>query len=252
MVGRRQARNGAAAALCVAVARSIVRLMEARSYFVTGTGTGVGKTHVCCRLLEHWRSQGIAAAGYKPLSCGDRGDAVALQAAAGGGLTLEEINPVHFKTPAAPWVAALIENREVDLAAVRAGYERLGGAFPAVLVEGVGGWEVPLTGRLRGSDLATELGLPVLVVADNRLGALNHCILTVNAILGRGLRCAGIILNHVAEERDAASISNRRVLEHFLQVPVVAEILHGGGWPEEPEELPAGTFSAGEALGAGK
>jgi dethiobiotin synthetase len=110
----------------------------------------------------------------------------------------------------------------------------LAARFEDVLIEGAGGWEVPLTASETLADFAQSLGLPVVLVVNNRLGALNHTILTVRNIQARGLRCAGVILNHVGEERDAASISNRMVLERFLEVPILAEVMHGEtemDWP---------------------
>jgi dethiobiotin synthetase len=114
----------------------------------------------------------------------------------------------------------------VDVARAVDGFHHLAARYDHVLVEGAGGWEVPLvTGRTVG-DLAADLALPVVVVVDNRLGGLNHTILTVNAIRARGLDCAGLILNHLADERDTASITNRAILEDWLQVPVLQDILH--------------------------
>jgi dethiobiotin synthetase len=103
-----------------------------------------------------------------------------------------------------------------------------------VLVEGAGGWEVPLTETETLADFVQSLALPVIVVVNNRLGALNHTLLTIRNIQARGLTCAGVILNYVSEERDAASISNRMVLERFLDLPVLAEVMHGEteiDWP---------------------
>jgi len=96
-----------------------------------------------------------------------------------------------------------------------------------VLVEGAGGWEVPLRADVMLSDFARDLGWPVVVVVRNQLGALNHTILTVRAIQAAGLACAGLVINHPADERDPASISNRAVLEDVLDVPVLAEVMHG-------------------------
>ncbi len=199
------------------------------SFFVTGTDTGVGKTHVTVLLLRALNEAGHRALGYKPLACGDRRDAELLRGAgADPGQPLEAINPVYFRVPASPMAAAMIENREPDLAAVRAGFDVLSGLAETVLVEGVGGWLVPVTAGYSMADLAVELGLPVLVVVNNRLGALNHTLLTVEAIRGRGLMCAGLILNQVADARDAASISNRVLLQHLLpETPILAEVMHG-------------------------
>lgn len=197
------------------------------SYFITGTDTDAGKTYVTCLLLESLRRAGRKVAGYKPFVCGPRSDAHQLLDSSSPGLTLEEVNPVWFKSSAAPYAAGLVENKPVPLEEARAGFHHLAARYEDVLIEGAGGWEVPLTASETLADFAQGLGLPVIVVVNNRLGALNHTILTVRNIQARGLVCAGVILNYVSEERDAASISNRMVLEKFLEVPVVGEVMHG-------------------------
>jgi len=207
------------------------------NYFITGTDTGVGKTFVTALLLESLKATGRSAVGFKPIACGDREDAEALLAAGTPApqLSLDRINPVYYKTPAAPMAAALIENRPVDLTLIQETYAGLvGDAFDHVLVEGVGGWEVPIAPGYNISDLAADFALPVIVVVNNRLGALNHAILTTRAIASRGLECAGLILNHVEDERDSASVSNLVVLEQELEIPILADILHGEtriDWP---------------------
>ncbi len=204
-------------------------------YFITGTDTDAGKTYITCLLIEALRRAGHDAVGYKPFACGDRRDPLALQQASGGVLAVEEINPVFLKVPASPYAAALLENRSVDVEAGRNGFYTLAAKHAHVLVEGAGGWEVPLAGKDTLADFAVALGLPVIVVVNNKLGCLNHTLLTVRSIQQRGLKCAGVILNHAHDERDAASISNRRVLENFLDVPVLADVMHGEteiDWPE--------------------
>ncbi len=208
-------------------------------YFITGTDTDAGKTYVTCLLVEALRRGGQAAVGYKPLACGDRIDAHALRQAGEDTLTLDEVNPVFLKVPASPFAAALLENKTVDVEAARQGFFSLAARFSHVLVEGAGGWEVPLTAQMSMADFAAELGIPVIVVVNNKLGCLNHTILTVKNIQARGLVCAGIILNHAHDERDLASISNRMILQQFLHVPVLAEIMHGESqmdWPENLEQ----------------
>lgn len=202
------------------------------SFFVTGTDTGVGKTYVTRLLLETLRREGIDAAGYKPVACGDREDA-SLLAAASGNLPLDEVNPVHFNTPVAPYVAALLENNALKPADLLDGFHRLAAAHAEIIVEGVGGWEVPLAPDYRVSDLAKELGLPVLLVAANRLGALNHILLTVNAIRAKGLTCAGIILNQLGDELDTAMITNKGVLEDLTGVPLLDHLIHGQDFLDE-------------------
>jgi dethiobiotin synthetase len=194
------------------------------SLFVTGTDTGVGKTYITRLLVEILRSEGIDAVGYKPIACGDRDDARILSAASGG-LSEDEVNPIHLQTPVAPYVAGLLENKTIDPAEILAGYHRLAAKHDHVIVEGVGGWEVPISPNYRVSDLAKDLGLPVLVVAANRLGALNHILLTVDAIRAKGLSCAGLILNQLDDELDTAMITNKGVVEDLSGVPLLDHLI---------------------------
>jgi dethiobiotin synthetase len=194
------------------------------NFFIAGTDTGVGKTYVTRLIIEALRREGIDAAGYKPIACGDRDDAIVL-AAASGGLAHDDVNPLHLQTPVAPYVAGLLENRTIDTGMMIAGYQKLASRHAQVIVEGVGGWEVPLTRNQRVSDFAKELALPVVLVAANRLGALNHILLTVDAIRARGLRCAGIILNQLSDELDTAMITNKGVVEDLAGVPLLDHLI---------------------------
>ena len=196
------------------------------SFFVTGTDTNAGKTYVTRLLLEALRRAGIDAVGYKPVACGDRDDAQIL-AEASGGLPLDEVNTVFLKGAVAPYVAGLLENKTVDPAELLVGYRRLAEKHQVVIVEGAGGWEVPVAANYRISDLATEIGLPVLLVAANRLGALNHILLTVAAIRARGLKCAGIFLNQLDDELDTAMITNKGVIEDLTGAPLLEHLIHG-------------------------
>ncbi len=198
-------------------------------YFITGTDTDAGKTYVTCLLIQALRDSGRRAIGYKPLCCGGREDVVALHQASGSpeALTLDDLNPVWLRMAASPLAASMIENRPVDPAALLSGFHRLAEGHDIVLVEGAGGWEAPIRRDYTIADLAAGLGLPVIVVVNNKLGALNHTILTVKNLQSRGLTCAGLLLNHVADMRDSASIGHRALLEDILRVPVLAEIMHG-------------------------
>ena len=197
-------------------------------YFITGTDTDAGKTYVTCLLLRALTARGERAVGFKPISAGGRDDAIALMSAGTPGASLDLVNPVAYRQPLAPMAAGLLELKPHDEAPIWSAWETLCADHDRVLVEGAGGWEVPLAPGRTVGDLAAAFALPVLVVANNRLGTLNHTILTVNAIKGRGLTCAGILLNHVGDERDVASISNAAILRAMLpDVPVLAEIMHG-------------------------
>ncbi len=196
------------------------------NFFITGTDTGVGKTYVTRVMVETLRAEGVDAVGFKPVSCGDREDARIL-AAVSGDLPINEINPLHFNAPLAPHVAALLENREIDPAELISAYHALAARHPTILVEGAGGWEVPITGKYFISDLALDLGLPVILVAANRLGALNHILLTLLAIHRKGLTCAGIILNQLEDEMDTPMITNKGIIESLTSVPLLDHIIHG-------------------------
>ena len=192
------------------------------SVFVTGTDTGVGKTSFTVWLLQRLQALGLSCAGYKPICCGDRADAVQLLAASSAGLTIDEVNPVWLQTPAAPLTAALAEKREIDLVALREGFTRLNERFDFVAIEGVGGWMVPITSDYFTSDLAADLKQPVIIVALNRLGCLNHTLLTTRAVAAAGLKCAGVVLNDFGAEPAVATSTNAEILERCLPLPVLA------------------------------
>jgi dethiobiotin synthetase len=209
------------------------------SYFITGTDTHVGKTYVTSLLIRALRAAGHNAVGFKPISCGDREDAQTLLDASLEGRaparppatnsapTLNEINPVFYPAPVAPFAAAQLANQPADLDAIHRAYQALAARFDTVIVEGVGGWEVPLSADKTVADLAETLGLPVVLVVANRLGALNHTLLTAHAIQHRGLTLAGLVINHIQDELDLAAVSNLQILRQTLpETPILAEILH--------------------------
>ena len=191
--------------------------MKAKGLFITGTDTGVGKTWVTTGLITRLRSAGVNAGGMKPVECGGEEDTMAIVKASGGevsGLSLREVNPFSCPEPLAPAAAKLPAPVEMDELA--AAFEILTNRFDIVLVEGAGGWLVPLDSRRMMADVAVRFGLPVLVVAPNRLGVLNHTLLTVNAIHQAGLPCAGIFLNQIESEGDKSGGSNAAILRDVL------------------------------------
>jgi dethiobiotin synthetase len=193
-------------------------------FFITGTDTGVGKTWFTCWLVRAWRARGHDAAGLKPITAGGREDAELLHAANGAALSLDEINPVHLREPAAPLIAARAENRTLDFPALNAAIARTAARFTHVAIEGVGGWRVPLAPGYDVSDWARDLGLPVVVGARATLGTLNHTLLTVESIRAAGLDCAGIVLNFgspdSAEKSGLALRTNASLLHDLLRLPV--------------------------------
>ncbi len=214
--------------------------------FITGTDTDAGKTYAAAGLIRAARAAGLDCVGVKPFCCGGREDAEALHAAAEGALPLNEVNPVWLRAPAAPYVAAMIENRPLDLGAMRESIAAVCAKHPSVVLEGAGGWRVPITRDYAMNDLAAELGWPVLVVAVNRLGALNHTLLTVESIRARGLKCAGVVLNEPrprAEEEQIATATNREILETLAET-AVWELSFGG--PIEPVAPWANLFTCNQ------
>ncbi len=196
-----------------------------KSLFLTGTDTDVGKTYVAALILRALRAEGIDAVGMKPICCGDRTDALLLHTASDGCAELNDINPVWLRTPAAPYTAAMIENRAIDLALIRETFAKLREAHECVIVEGVGGWRVPITDAYFLSDLAAEFALPVAVVVANRLGAINHALLTVESIRASGQNCAGVIFNELpGTEPGIPTTTNRSVLESLLAVPILFDV----------------------------
>ena len=198
--------------------------------FLTGTDTNVGKTYIASRLVKALRDAGRPSVGFKPICCGPRDDAEALHAASGGAVSLNDVNPVWLRPPVAPYTASMIEGRMIDLALIHETFARLRSVHDSVIVEGVGGWRVPITSDYFVSDLAADFGLPVVVVVANRLGALNHSLLTVESIRARGLECAGIILNHhvqMENEAEIATSTNAAVIEELLKAPILLEVGYG-------------------------
>ena len=169
----------------------------------------------------------------KPICCGDRRDAEFLLAAGSDGLTIDDVNPVWLKTPAAPIVGSLMEKVDIDIDHILAAFHSLQSRVEHVIVEGTGGWMVPIQRDYFVSDLAAVMKLPVLAVAYNRLGCLNHAVLTVQSILGQGLRCAGLVLNSAQETDDIATLTNTDILVKILDVPLLC------GLRESLTELPA-------------
>jgi dethiobiotin synthetase len=203
------------------------------SLFITGTDTGVGKTHIAARLLHLLRASGVRCAGMKPICCGDRRDAETLLAAGSDCVTIDEVNPVWLKTPAAPIVGTLMEKVTIDIGQVLTAFHALQERIEHVVVEGVGGWLVPIRSDYFVSDLAAAMKLPVVVVAQNRLGCLNHAALTVRSVSAHQLRCVGLVLNNTETTSDIAALTNADMLERILDVPLLA------GLGENLTELPA-------------
>ena len=173
-----------------------------RTWLVTGTDTEVGKTFATCALLLALRNQGIQAIGMKPIAAGadENGandDVERLIAASGVDTPRDLINPYLFQPAIAPHIAAAEAGQLIDIGHIVAAFEKLRRMADAVLVEGVGGFCVPLGHDCDTADLAERLALPVILVVGMRLGCINHALLTCQAIAARGLKLAGWIANRI-------------------------------------------------------
>lgn len=196
-------------------------------FFIAGTDVGVGKTYVSCCLLRDMKQRGIQAGAFKPICCGDRAEARLLRDSIAGGDSLEQINPLYLRACADPAIAAGLERKELSLPVLVNAYRQMNARYSPVLVDGLGGWETPLDKGISMADLAAQLQLPVILVVKNQRGAASLATMTVRAIRERGLECRAIVLNHIGEEWDTASVTNRQLIEDCTGVPVVAELIHG-------------------------
>jgi dethiobiotin synthetase len=203
----------------------------ANGVFVTGTDTGVGKTLVASALLLAARDAGWRAIGMKPVAAGvnDDGrqeDVEALIAASGVTAPRHLVNPYGFAPPIAPHIAAAEAGLVIDLERIGQAYAALAGLADLVVVEGAGGFLVPLGPKADGSDLARTLALPVVLVVGMRLGCLNHALLTAAAIERNGLRFAGWVANCI-DPAMARREANLAALAERLFAPPLAVIPHG-------------------------
>ncbi len=210
--------------------------MTACGLFITGTDTGVGKTHVACAVIRGLRSQGVRVGVYKPVVSGSRigpdgpvwDDVAHLRAAVGHEIADERICPQRFHAPLAPPIAARLEGTLVDADLLRSGIDWWRGRVDVIVVEGAGGLLSPLTETESVADVARDLGFPLIIVARNSLGTINHTLLTVEAARNRGLEVAGIILNQVAaaNREDRSIETNAEELQKRTTVPVLAKLPH--------------------------
>lgn len=173
-----------------------------QAFFVAGTDTGAGKTHVTCALLHAARQLGLTTVGMKPIAAGveddgHNGDVTQLLAASSIQPPLALVNPFLYIPPIAPHIAAQEAGQPIDIEVIREAFVQLRELAEVVWVEGVGGFRVPLNERSDAADLVVTLDLPVILVVGMRLGCLNHTLLTAEAIAARGLRFAGWVANRI-------------------------------------------------------
>jgi dethiobiotin synthetase len=189
--------------------------MNGKIIFITGTDTGVGKTVLNVLFVKFLRERGVNAAALKPICSGGRDDARKIFAAMDGALSLDEINPWHFRAPIAPLLAARRENKKVKLSQVVAHIRAMQKCFEILMVEGAGGLLSPLGENFNSRDLILALRATPIVVVQNKIGAVNQILLTLEA-LPRNLRHETRVVLMSPREPDAATKTNAKLLAQFL------------------------------------
>jgi dethiobiotin synthetase len=197
------------------------------SIFVTGTDTGVGKTLLTALLLHHLRKAGCHALAMKPFCSGGRADVALLQSLQAGELTDEEANPFIFPEPVSPLISLRRRRRNISLGEVIKRIRQVASKCDCLLVEGSGGLFVPLSKGYMVADLIARLNGYVVVVARNRLGTINHTLLTVKALRERNLRRFSVVLMD-GEKADFSSATNAELLAELLKIPVLNLPFLGG------------------------
>ena len=198
--------------------------------FVTGTDTDVGKTRISEALIELLREQGHTVAGMKPIASGcdmtadglRNDDAVRLIEQANADLPYDLINPYAFEPAIAPHIAARQAGVSIDLKLIKSSYQQIQQKTDVVVVEGAGGWLVPINETETMADLAKTLNLSIVLVVGIRLGCINHALLTIESIKQSGLSIVGWVANNIEINTQSAEIID--TLTQRLAVPLLAEI----------------------------
>ena len=203
-----------------------------RGIFVTGTDTGVGKTLIATSLAALLRQRGYRIGVMKPVETGCREangkliaeDALRLKEASGCTEAIEKICPYRFAEPLAPSLAAERAGHKIDVDHLLATYGEIDAEHDVTLVEGAGGLLVPLLPSYTYADFARVLKLPLLVVAANKLGVINHLLLTIEHASCKGLLILGYVLNRISDEASLATETNREALSGMTGVPCLGEL----------------------------
>jgi dethiobiotin synthetase len=201
-----------------------------QTFFLTGTDTEIGKTFITCALLKKAASLGLRAAGQKPVSAGTdaaglNDDVENIRAASNIELPLRTTNPYCFKAAVAPHIAAAEEGVSIKFAQIRQSIAEAQTQADFIILEGVGGFKVPLGADGDSADLAVALNLPVILVVGMRLGCLNHALLTADAIKQRGLHLAGWVANRIDPAMSRFE-ENLATLKDALAAPLLGVVPH--------------------------
>lgn len=199
-----------------------------RGFFVTATDTGAGKTHVVCALLQAYAKYGYRVAGMKPVAAGGgilNEDIVRLRAASNVAAPPELVCPYPLQAGIAPHVAADQEGVRIDLQKILQSYGHLKNLADVIIVEGIGGFKVPLNDTEDSAELAKQLKLPMILVVGMRLGCLNHALLTAEAIQKSGLQLTAWVANHIDPNMEALD-ENVAALKQRIPAPLLGALPH--------------------------
>ena len=202
-----------------------------KGLFITGTDTGVGKTWISAGIMKLLKNQGQSVIGMKPIASGCKltnaglrnEDALILQQQSSVEIDYEQINPYAFAPAIAPHIAAEQADVTIDIQRITKSYHALSTQADRVIVEGVGGWQVPLSGNNTVADLACALDLPIILVVGMRLGCINHALLTVQSIQQSGLKLAGWIANHIDPDMEEQG-QNLLSIQQRIEAPLFGSI----------------------------
>lgn len=200
------------------------------AWFITGTDTGIGKTRCTLALIQHFKNQGVRVAGMKPIATGcyhqpdhlRSSDAEVILTASGLEVPYEWVNPYAFELPIAPHLAATQAGITIEIAAIVDKYQQLCNYADVIVIEGIGGWRVPINTNQTLTDLVLALDIPVILVVGLRLGCINHALLTAEIIKSDGCTLAGWIANSIDPQFD--TLGSIATLKQRLRVPLLAQM----------------------------
>jgi dethiobiotin synthetase len=205
-----------------------------QAYFVTGTDTGSGKTTIASALIRHFVNQGFRTVGMKPIASGCdfvdgqaiNEDVTALVRASNVNAPMTKVNPYRFMPAIAPHIAASQAGVNIATQVILDAYHQLSRIADVVIVEGAGGFLVPINAGQTLADLAIQLDIPIILVVGMRLGCINHALLTVEAIKSRGLTLAGWMANQV-DPHMAEFKANLQTLQQRIEIPCIGVVGYG-------------------------
>lgn len=196
-----------------------------KAFFITGTDTGVGKTYISCLIAKSLKEEGVRVGVMKPIEtgCKKKGktllplDGIKLKKASGADDPIDLIVPYRFHYPLSPYLASILEGRKINIKRIRNTYYKISNKYDIVIVEGAGGILTPIKKNFTYIDLIKELNLTGIIVASNRLGAINHILLTVDLLNRNGLSPLCIILNNLTPHKNIAQKTNFLSLKNLLK-----------------------------------